>query len=334
MRVYASADATEIRLIDGPDPGVRLALRRRRPAGLRRGVVLFVHGATLASELFDIPAEGASWLARAAAGGRDAFALDIRGYGRSSRPAWFDDAPTHHAPYARAADAIRDIDTAVTHIRAATGADRIDLVGGSWGSVTCGLYAATIGRPAVRRLVLYAPLYSDVNADWLAMIADPMDPSRPNPALGAWRWVDEAGLRARWDAEIPVADKTAWRPEATFRALVDSALAADPLSATRTPPAFRAPNGTLLDLFEVFNRRPLYDAAAITAPTLLLRGADDPTSSHADATALFERLRCPAKQYHVIGNGSHFCSAERNAPQVFAAAEAFLSLDLVDPSLP
>lgn len=306
------------------EDGLTLHLRERRRAdtdtGQAEGAVLFVHGATLASVLWDVRLPGMSFLDAAASADMAAYSVDIRGYGRSQSHTM----RTQTEPYARASDAIRDIDLAIDVIREREGVDRVNLVGGSWGSITSGLYAATIGQSKLDRLVLYAPIFSDTNADWLGMIADPDDPNRPNPRLGPCRRVTEAQLRARWDAEIPFEDKELWRPEAAFRALVDDSLDADPTSTDTEPPSFRAPNGTLLDLFEAFNHRPLYTPEAIEIPTLLIRGAADPTSSRADATGLFDRLSCPLKRYVEIGNGAHFVSAEVNGWQVFAEVTGFL----------
>ena len=328
----APVPLVEHRIGSRSDPDVTLYLRHKtatapRSRELDGQAVLFVHGATVASDIFDIGVPRYSWLEDMAQRGANAFALDIRGYGRSGRPPSFDRDPTDAAPYARATDAVRDIDDAVDFVRKTAGCDAVHLVGGSWGSVTCGLYAATSGRDKLAKLVLYAPLYSDHNDDWLDMIADPSDPSRPNPALGAYRLVTADELRQRWDREISVSPPTRWRPDAVFDAMVGSALAADPAAAERTPPAFRVPNGTLLDLFEVFNRRPIYDARNISTPVLLIRGADDPTSTHADASALYDRLGSAHKWHVTIGSGSHFVTGERNAPHVHAAVASFLTSD-------
>jgi alpha-beta hydrolase superfamily lysophospholipase len=301
------------------EPGLRLHLRERRPAGAVAAAVLLVHGATFSSALWDIAVPGASFLDALAAAGCAAYALDIRGYGRS----WPGQAPPPDLPYARAPAAIRDIDLAVDFIRAREGRATIALLGGSWGTVTCGLYAAGAGAEKLERLVLYAPLYSGLNAEWLTMIVDPADPRRPNPALGAFRRVTEAQARVRWDGEIPHGDKSLWRDEAVFQALMQ-----DSLAAAGGGKSFPAPNGTLLDLFELFNGRPLYDAAAVTLPTLLLRGAADPTSTRADALGLFDRLGSRIKRYVEIGHGAHFISAERNAWQVFDEVASFLTRPL------
>ena len=307
------------------EPGLELHLRERRPAALDPGragrALLCVHGATFASGLWDLQVPGMSLLDAAAAAGLPAYALDIRGYGRSHSAR----LETQTTPYARAEEAIRDIDLAVEFLRAREGLERVCLLGGSWGSITGGLYASDLGRGKLERLVLFAPIFSDWNADWLEMIADPAAPSRPNPALGACRRVTEAEARRRWDKEIPVADKTAWRDEAAVRALLDDAFAADPQARDGEDSAFRAPNGCLLDLFEAFNRRPLYEPEALQVPALLLRGAADPTSTRRDAAGLFDRLGSPLKRYLEIGRSSHFASAERNAWQVFNATLGFLT---------
>ncbi|MEM8754210.1 MAG: alpha/beta fold hydrolase, partial [Pseudomonadota bacterium] len=283
-----------------------------------RAPALFVHGATYASRLYDIPHPGASWLRATADAGFAAYALDIRGYGLSRST----EMERAAAPYGRATEAIRDIDDAVAWIRARHGVEAVRLVGGSWGSITTALYASTIGADRVDRLVLYAPIFAEVNEGWRSILCDPEDASRVNPCFGAARTVTEAASRARWDAEIP--DGAEWRDEAVFQALVRSSLTDDPRSASHDPPAFRAPNGAFADLWEAFNGRPLYDPRAVARPTLLIRGGADPTSTRTDALALLDRLGASEKQYVEIAEGAHFVSAEKRAPMVFDAVTSFL----------
>lgn len=311
--------ATSHFIASSDEPGLTLHMRAHEDDP-GRVPVLFVHGATYASRLYDIPHPGASWLRATADAGFAAYALDIRGYGKS-RSAVIETAA---APYARATDAIRDIDDAVAWIRARHGADKIRLIGGSWGSITAALYASTIGARCVDRLVLYAPIYAEMNAGWHEVLANPDDPSRLNPAFGPTRLVTEAATRARWDAEMPKG--ATWRDEAVFQALVRSSMADDPQSGIQSPPAFRAPNGTFADLWETFNARPLYDPARISCPTLLLRGDADPTSTRTDALGLFDLIGADEKQYVEIANGAHFVSAEKRAPVVFGITTKFLMM--------
>lgn len=309
------------------EPSVALNIRVRRIAGRETNpdrLVLFVHGATLASYLWDVARPGLSMLDHVAARGWFVAALDIRGYGASSKPAAMTGDPLDHPPFAPASVAIRDIDAAVDHLRARTGAKRIKLIGGSWGSITTALYTTTIGREKVEKLVLYAPVFAPRNPARVEALRDPADHDRPNPGLGAYRWVTESELRQRWDNEIPVADKAAWRDEETFRAIMDEAFRLDPEGARRPEPAFRAPNGVLTDIFEAFSGRPLWRPSDLHVPTLLIRGDADPTSTHEDTSHLFAAISSPVKRYVLVGNGAHFVVAERNALQVFEEVSLFL----------
>ena len=293
--------------IDSTDlPGLRLHLRTRSddPA---RPPVLMVHGATYASPLFDIAVPGRSWLAALAEAGFAAYALDIRGYGRSAMPA----APD--APFARLDEAGRDIGDAMAWV-AARHRRTPALIGGSWGSITTAAWIA--GGGAATALVLYAPIFAARNVGWLDLLGEggrlrDWGPARP---------VTLEATRARWDAEMP--PDADWREEAVLADLWAQSLAAQGLPADAE--AFHAPNGTFLDLWETMNGRPLYDPGAVRCPTMLIRGGADPTSTRADALALLDRLCAPERRYVEIANGAHFVSAERRAPQVFAASAGFL----------
>lgn len=281
--------------------------------------MLFVHGATYGSRLYDIAVPGMSWIEAASGAGFAAYALDIRGYGKSRSAA----VARPSEPYARSSDAICDIADAMDFLLRRHGVDRLALVGGSWGSITTALYTSTIGRDLVERLVLFAPIFRASNEGWHKLLADPADPARFDPRFGAFRLVDEAGTRSRWDAEIPPGDP--WRDEAVLAALLGGSFADDPGAATRAPMAFEAPNGALADLWDAYGGRPIYNPAAIACPVLMMRGSADRTSTRADALDLFDSLASPNKHYLELSGGSHFMFAERRAPQVFAAANSFLS---------
>src|ERR1700688_1168382 len=69
-----------------------------RAASLADRVVLFVHGAGTPAEVsFDVPYQDYSWMAYLARPGFDVFAMDVSGYGRSTRPAAMND-PCNLAP--------------------------------------------------------------------------------------------------------------------------------------------------------------------------------------------------------------------------------------------
>ena len=63
-----------------------------RAGGAADRVALFVHGrGTPAEVAFDVPYQDYSWMAYLAKAGYDVFAVDVTGYGRSTRPAAMND---------------------------------------------------------------------------------------------------------------------------------------------------------------------------------------------------------------------------------------------------
>jgi pimeloyl-ACP methyl ester carboxylesterase len=63
-----------------------------RAASVADRVVLFVHGAGTPAEVaFDVPYQDYSWMAYLAQSGFDVFAMDVTGYGRSTRPTAMND---------------------------------------------------------------------------------------------------------------------------------------------------------------------------------------------------------------------------------------------------
>ena len=304
------------RVQSSSDPLVHLHIRERRPfiaTSKSATPLLLVHGATISSILWDNPLPDWSWMDRLAMDGFHVFAVDLRGYGQSSRPESFDHPPLENEPYARAEDVEQDVIDTIDFILDLTGAEQTDLLGGSWGSIICGKLVAENPEIRVRKLVLYAPLYSEMTTrpDWL---------DRPNAApIGAYRRVLPEQLRRRWDDEIPVPDKSSWRPDGILEALMDGCIEGDGQSG------FRAPNGTIVDLHEVFEGRPLYDSCNIFKPTLLIRGSADPVSTHNDASRLFESIGSDIKRYTIVGNGAHFMIAENKIDEVHSSITGFLA---------
>ncbi|MGF1591961.1 MAG: alpha/beta hydrolase [Kiloniellaceae bacterium] len=301
-------------------PGLTLRLREWVPCtATSQPPLLMIHGATIASVLWDNPAPGWSWMEKLAQAGIPAYALDLRGYGRSSPP-----RALPPGPFARASEAQHDVAEAVEFIRARSGAERVDLLGGSWGSVVCGLYLTERKDPPVRRLVLYAPVYSapGEGVAWRVEAADPTDPTRLNPHLKPVRSVSAAAFLARWDAEIPLEDKTLWRDSAAAAALLRDSIAESEWSDT--PGCLHMPSGALADLFEVYSGRPLYPASEISLPTLIVRGEYDRTSTPSDTKGLFDALGSERKLYCVVGRGAHFMVNERCLPELHSIVVGFL----------
>jgi pimeloyl-ACP methyl ester carboxylesterase len=298
-------------------PDLKLHIRERLPAGADPAVineaVLFVHGATFGGDTFDLELPGYDWMTQVALRGFAAYYVDLRGYGHSTRP-----AATENQPFARAEEVVADIGDTVDFIRERTGADKVNLIGWSWGATITGMYTAA-NNDKVDRLVLYAPLYSDEEPEWVAQMAAPGNLAQMKD-VGAYRTVNAEKIAGIWEDQIVPADKAAWREEKVFDTWFDTLLTAEPKGAD----AVRAPNGVLVDSWEMRHARPVYDASQITVPTLVIRAEADRESTLHDALGVFEKLGAEEKLFVTIGGGTHFISLEKRAPLLIEQVQAFL----------
>lgn len=323
-QIFSSGTTRVFTLAASGADDVSLGIIEYRPAAqITHRPALLVHGATLGIQLFDLPRPGYSLFSAIGESGRVVYGLDIRGYGRSLSGEIMNAPPSAHEPFARLEDAVKDIATAVEFICRREELACVDLIGFSWGTVACARYAAEFGY-RVAKLCLYAPLYAERNDLWIERIAHPDDRTKVNPSVGAYRLVSLADIQQRWDADLGTLDRGQVRdyglPELVFETLA----ALDPQTYFHSPPAFRSPAGALVDLFRVFNGEPLYDPALITMPTLLLRGAEDTTSTESDTKRLLSAIASAQKQYRAISPGSHFLCIEKNRDKLYKALRDFL----------
>jgi len=307
-------------LVPSAAPGISLYVRNKRPAGMAAfspdRSVLFVHGATYPAETaFDLRLGGTSWMEFIARRGFDVWLLDVRGYGRSTRPPAMDAPAEANLPFATTAEARADVDAVLNHIRALRGIPRLVLLGWSWGCAIMGSYAAA--HPAnVEKLVLFAP-------GWLR---DTPSPTDQGGELGAWRAVTREQARVRWLAGVPAEAVPTLIPDGWFDTWADATFATDPAGAAMHPPVLRAPNGTVADSRAFWAAgRPLYDPAAIAAPTLIIVGEWDRDTPPAIGQAIFALLsRAPNKRFVLLGQATHTALMERNRQALFDEVQLFL----------
>ncbi len=306
-------------LIPAADPGIQLYVRNTRPDTLTAfspaRTLLFVHGATYPSDtMFDLKIDGESWMEFIARHGFDVYSMDVRGYGRSTRPPEMN-APAHaNAPVVTTDDGVRDFGTVVDHICQRRGISRLNLMGWSWGTVIAGAYAAT-NPDKVERLVMYAPL-------WLRQIPGGL---RVTGQMGAYRVVTMEAARQRWLTGVPVDRQQALIPPGVLDAWWSANMAADPVGAAMNPPGVRAPNGLLVDAFRYWEADTrYYDPSAITAPALLVVGDWDVDTPAYMAQAILTRLSSREKRLVIVGEGTHHLMLERNRVQMFREVQAFL----------
>jgi pimeloyl-ACP methyl ester carboxylesterase len=315
----AVALKTEEFMVPALDAGIELYVRNKAPAELRNftpaKTVLFVHGATYPSEItFDLSLGGTSWMEYIAKRGYDVYLLDIRGYGRSTRPAAMAQPPEANAPIVHTEDAARDIEAAVNFILQRRGIAKLNLIGWSWGTTTSALFT-TRNRDKVDKLVLYAPVWTP-----------PTVVDGPAPPTTAYRTVSVDGARQRWYNGVPADKLPTLIPEGWFDTWSRALMESDPDSGRSSPPLVRAPNGVLQDIRgQWLQGKRLYDAAEIRVPTLIVKGEWDSDTPAAMAQGLFQSLtNVPYKRYIEVGEATHTLMLEKNRLQLFRAVQAFL----------
>lgn len=313
----ASTVVTETFMIPAADAGIQLHIRNKRPAGVERfgpeRIVLFVHGATYPAETgFDIKLPGGSWMDYAASRGFDTYLIDVRGYGRSTRPASMGQPPNAGPPFADTADAVKDVGAAVEFILKRRGVGKINLVGWSWGTAIMGTYTAQ-NNAKVQRLVLYAPLYA-------------MREPAPIAGVGAYRAVPREPARQRGVRGIPPERVEEISPRAWFDQWFDANLATDPQGAAQSPPVVRAPNGVIKDIGEIWSKgRSPYDPAAIRVPALLIIGEWDQDTPLYMAQDVFAKMtNAPDKRFIILGEGTHAYALEKHRMRLIREVQQFL----------
>ena len=313
---------TEEYMIPSGDPGIELFVRNKRPntltAFVPQRILLFVHGATYpAHTAFDLPLGGLSWMDYIAGRGFDVWCMDIRGYGRSTRPPEMSQPPEANPPIVRGDTALADIAAVAGFIRQHRNTPRIIHMGWSWGSTLMGRFAAD-SPTTVERLVLVAP-------PWVPQGASPAAAASA-PPVGAWRAVTQGQARARWIEGVPEAKRVGLIPPGWFEHWAGVTWATDPEGLRRNPPVLRAPNGVIQDFreFEMAGRAS-WDPSKVTAPALLVVGEWDRDTPPAMAAALFPLLtNSPGKRLVMLGEGTHTLLMERNRGTLFATVQGFL----------
>jgi pimeloyl-ACP methyl ester carboxylesterase len=321
----AASDAPKIIVDDmqvpASDAGIEIFVRNKRPTDMNafrpERTVLFVHGATYpASAAFDLALDGMSWMDYIAARGYDVYLMDLRGYGRSTRPKEMAEKPEANGPIVRGGIAIKDIGVVVDFILGRRNIARLNLLGWSWGTTLMATYT-TQHPEKVERLVLYAPV-------WIRQTPSLVQ-AGPGP-LGSYRMVTRETAKRRWFTGVPEDKKATLIPAGWFDAWADATWATDPEGTKADPPFIRAPNGVIADGNEFFGAgKPYYDPSKITVPILLVGAEWDRDAPPYMAQTLFPLLvNSPGKRYVELAEGTHTIMMERNRLKLFDAVQAFL----------
>jgi len=243
------------------------------------------------------------------------YLVDVRGYGRSTRPPEMDQPPEQNPPIVNTVTAIKDVGAAVDFILKRRGVSKINLLGWSWGTGIMGWYTAQ-NNDKVNKLVLYAP-------GWIRTTPSLV---QAGPKVGAYRTVSRDAAKGRWLTGVPEDKKASLIPPGWFEAWADATFATDPVGSKQTPPVLRAPNGVVQDGLDYWSAgKPQYDPGDIRVPTFLVHAEWDADLPSYMLYAYFAKLtNTPYKRYVEIGEGTHTVIMEKNRMQLFQAVQQFL----------
>jgi pimeloyl-ACP methyl ester carboxylesterase len=304
-----------------------------REGTLADRVILFVHGAGTPAEVaFDVPYQDYSWMGYLARAGFDVFAMDMTGYGRSTRPPAMNDpcnlareqqltlvpgllsapcAPAYAQQMTTIASDWTDIGSVVEHLLALRHVDRVSLIAWSLGGPRAAGYAAQHPEK-VRKLVLLAPGYnrgaaaeppSQVPANGAAMNTQSHEEFTEN-------WNRQVGCPDQYD---PAASDSVWS------AMIES----DPVGATWGSGVRRAPQVT------TWGWTPAV-AVKTKIPTVMVSGAYDKQVPPQRVRDLYADLGSSQKVFVDLACSSHNAMWEKNHLLLFRASLEWLAKGTVN----
>ena len=245
--------------------------------------------------------------------GYDVYCLDVRGYGRSTRPKAMSEPPANNPPVARTPDAVKDITAVLNAVL-----KRRNISPSQPARLVVGLHADE-PSPHTESGQGRAP-------DALRAVVDPHPPSLFNGGgpVHAYR-LSARRARERWLNGVPEHKQAELIPAGWFEQWADAMWATDPDSGKQNPPVLRAPNGTLADTREYWtNGKTMYDPAKITVPTLIAVGEWDRDTPPYMAQTIFPLLvNSPGKRL-VSSPRARTHDVERNRLELFKTVQAFL----------
>jgi len=291
-------------------------------------VVLFVHGAGTPAEVaFDVSYQDYSWMKYLAAAGFDVFAMDMTGYGRSTRPAPMNDpcnlsreqqaafipallpapcSPSYPHQLTTLASDWNDIGAVVDHIKLLRHVERVSLIAWSLGGPRAGGYASQ-HPDNVAKLVLLAPAYNRNAA---------ANPPAQVPANGAAMTTQShEEFTANWDRQVGCPDQ--YDPaasEAVWSAMMES----DPVGATWGPGVRRAPQVTSWGWTSGV-------VSKMQTPALLVSGAHDKQVAPDRVRELYTDLGSREKLFVDLACSSHNAAWEKNHLLLFRASLEWLT---------
>ena len=246
-----------------------------------KGVIVLAHGsATAGKESFDLQVAGKpsySLMDFLAGQGFDVFALDTRGFGRS----------THPDGLMSTKDASDDLNAVVDYIRKLRGVQKVNLLGWSWGTQYSGMF------------IMASPEKVDKYISYAQMHLNSPDISKRRPRVDAFRKnayvsIPEAGWKPRFYSMTPA--------EANDPAVVDA------YARTAAQVEKKSPTGPQLDMVTIM---PMLNPRLMPVPTMIIHGEYDDVADLDGLIPFFQQLPSKYKRYVVIPNAGHMMHLQK-----------------------
>ncbi|MDR3563882.1 MAG: alpha/beta hydrolase [Negativicutes bacterium] len=244
-------------------------------------VVVLAHGsATAGRESFDLQVPGKpsySLMDFLAEQGFDVFALDTRGFGRS----------THPEGLMTTAQASEDLNATVEYILKMRNTSKINLLAWSWGTQYGGMYV--MAHPdKVMKYVSYAQMH--VNSPDIAKRRPRVEIFRANPYLV----IPEAAWKPRFYSMTPTTANDVDVIDAYAKAAVQV--------ETRTA------TGPQLDMVTIL---PMVNPRLIPVPMMIIHGQYDDVADVDGLLPFFQQLPNPNKRYVIIPDAGHMMHLQK-----------------------
>jgi pimeloyl-ACP methyl ester carboxylesterase len=244
-------------------------------------VVVLAHGsATAGKESFDLQVPGKpsySLMNVLAQQGFDVFALDTRGFGRS----------THPDGHMATQEASLDLNAVVDFTLKLRGVQKVDLLGWSWGTQYGGMFVMAFPQK-VERYISYAQMH--VNSPDIAKRRPRLETFRKNPYLS----IPEPGWKPRFYSMTPA---DANDPQ-VVDAYAKAAAAIELKSAT----------GPQLDMVTIM---PMLNPRLMPVPTMLIHGQYDDVADLDGLLPFFQQIPHPNKRYVVVPDAGHMMHLQK-----------------------
>jgi alpha-beta hydrolase superfamily lysophospholipase len=260
------------------DTGMKLMVAARIPRTERLGqAVLLVHGSGVGWQYWDIPIRDYSVMDYLAGRGFDVYAVECRGYGKSTKPKGLE---------VTAATMATDIKFVATSILKRSGVNRVSMVGHSSGGTTL-LVAGGKYPELIDRMVIIGTPYKKINPMFLDYVHKVIDMAT-EPGKDYVPNLHYQDLESRLDDYDE--DVLTW-----YKQLVEEQYSL-------------MPGGLFPDLI---NNPGLEFIPTMTVPTLILNGSNEYVIDPDDSLAMFRDLGVKDKSVVTQPDGYHLMFVEK-----------------------